>query len=296
MSTDLIFGRLITAMVTPFTKEGDVDFDQAIHVADYLIENETDALLLAGTTGESPTLSHEEEYQLFDQAVKRYKGKVPVIAGTGSNSTKTAIASSQKAEQIGVDGLLLVVPYYNKPSQEGLYQHFKAIAESVSIPIMLYNIPGRTSKNMEVDTIKRLAEIPNITSIKEAAGDLGQLKEIVQTVGDDLDVYSGDDGLTLEFMREGAVGVVSVASHVAGKQMKALIQAVLDDDLDLAKSYHQKMMPLFDALFMTSNPVPVKHAMTLLGFPMGTPRLPLVALTDTESKKLEEVLDSFLGV
>jgi len=288
------FGRLITAMITPFDPAGAVDMEQSIHIADYLVENGTETILVAGTTGESPTLTHDEEYALFDAMVKRFKGKVPIMAGTGSNSTRTAIAASQKAEQIGVDALLQVVPYYNKPSQEGMYQHFKAVAESVSIPIMLYNIPGRTGVNMLPETVARLASIPNIVSIKEAAGDVEQAKALRQVLPDDFLIYSGDDALTVDFMKAGAAGVVSVASHIAGRQIQEMMQAVVDEDWATAEQWNQRLMPLFEGLFLTSNPVPVKHAMRLLGFAMGAPRLPLVDLTDEEAQKVEVILDSYL--
>ena len=211
------FGSLITAMATPFTSENEVDTYTAMELVEYLIENQTDTVLLTGTTGESPTLTHDEEFKLMEEVVKGTRKRVPIMAGTGSNSTQTAITSSQRAESIGVDALLQVVPYYNKPNQEGMYQHFKAVAGSVSLPIMLYNIPGRTGINMEPETVARLAEIPNIVSIKEAAGDMDQFEKMVSGTPDDFSVYVGDDALVLDAMSRGGSGVVSVASHVVGK-------------------------------------------------------------------------------
>ena len=290
------FGTLITAMATPFTKENDLDIDTAIELSEYLLENKTDTLLLSGTTGESPTLTHEEDFLLLQEIVKAMRGRIPIMAGTGSNSTQTAINSSLKAQEIGVDSLLQVVPYYNKPNQEGIYQHFKAISEAVTLPIFLYNIPGRTGVNMLPETVKRLAECSNIVGIKEAAGDMVQLKAMVDETPDDFTVYVGDDALTLDAIQNGANGVVSVASHIVGKDMKKLIDLALTGEITEASKIQEKLSDLFDVLFIDSNPIPVKYALRLLGFPMGAPRLPLIDLSDANKKLVETIVDRCLGV
>ncbi|MDA1353152.1 MAG: 4-hydroxy-tetrahydrodipicolinate synthase [bacterium] len=288
------FGRVITAMVTPFDEQGEVNYEMAILIADYLVENGTDTLLLSGTTGESPTLSHDEEFNLYAKIVGRFKGKVPIMAGTGSNCTATAIDSTQEAEKIGVDASLQVVPYYNKPSQAGLIAHFNAIANNTNLPILLYNIPGRTGVNMEPETVAVLAEHPQIVGIKEAAGSVPQVERIRALTPPEFRIYSGDDSLTLPFMEKGAHGVVSVASHVAGLDIKRMIELFLEGNSEAASALHQKMAPLFEALFITSNPVPVKAALRLLGFSMGGPRLPLVGLTPEQHAAVESVLDAYL--
>ena len=290
------FGKLITAMITPFDNEGALNIKESLRVASHLVDHGTDTVLLAGTTGESPTLTHDEEYLLFEKVTKAIKGKGKVMAGTGSNCTKTAIETSMKAESLGVDSLLQVVPYYNKPTQEGLYQHFKAIAESVSLPILLYNIPGRTSRNMEPETIARLSKIDNIVGIKEAAGDLDQVSAIKQLVADDFLIYSGDDALTLPILERGGTGVVSVASHCVGPQIKALIEDYNAGDTDKAQRIHEQLMPIFEALFITTNPVPVKVAMNLLGFEVGSVRLPLVPATTDEITTIKAALETMLVI
>jgi len=289
----MIFGKLITAMVTPFKEDGSVDYDEAVKIACHLADNGTDTVLLTGTTGECPTLSHDEEFELYTKVKKGLGSKAKVIAGTGSNCTKTAIASTKKAEEIGVDGALIVVPYYNKPSQEGMYQHFKAVSEAVSIPLMIYNIPGRTSKNMEPETVARLAELDNYIAIKEAAGDLKQFETIVKATPKNFHAYSGDDGLTFDTMKLGGVGVVSVASHLVGKDIKRMINAIDEEKLDEAEEINNKLTELFETMFITTNPVPVKGAMNMLGFKCGKPRLPLVDLTKEEGKIVQEVLKKY---
>ena len=288
-----IFGPIVTAMVTPFNEDGTVNYKQTIELIDYLILNKSTTILLTGTTGECPTLSHDEEYELYRMAVKYFKGKVHLMAGTGSNCTKTAIESTQMAAEIGMDSILQVVPYYNKPCQDGIYNHFRAIADSTSLPIMLYNIPGRTGINMETDTVKKCAETTNIVAIKEAAGNLDQMKAFRAATPIDFHIYSGDDGLTLDFMKEGASGVVSVASHVAGAQIDAMIQAYQSGDIHKATELNTLLTPLFDVLFITSNPVPVKTALKLIGFDCGTVRPPLMSITDAQKQQVETVLDAF---
>jgi 4-hydroxy-tetrahydrodipicolinate synthase len=288
------FGPIVTAMVTPFSDDGTVNYKQAVELMDYLIQNKSSTILLTGTTGECPTLSHDEEYELYRLAVKYFKGKVNLMAGTGSNCTKTAITSTQMAQEIGMDSILQVVPYYNKPCQQGIYNHFRAIADATDCPIMIYNIPGRTGVNMTADTVKKCANISNIVALKEAAGSIEQMKEFRAICPIDFHIYSGDDGLTLEFMKEGASGVVSVASHLAGQQIHDMITAFNNNDILTANALDKILQPLFDVLFITSNPIPVKAALKLIGFNCGTTRPPLMAITEEQNRQVETVLDAFL--
>jgi 4-hydroxy-tetrahydrodipicolinate synthase len=284
------FGQILTAMVTPFDQNGEVDFNAARNLVNHLIANGTDALVVAGTTGESPTLTIEEEVELFKFVVTEVNGRVPVIAGTGSNNTRASINLTKLAEQTGVDGLLLVVPYYNKPSQEGLYQHFKAIAESTTLPVMLYNIPGRSVINMSVETVVRLSQIPNIVSIKDASGNLDAMAEIINQTPPNFTVYSGDDSLTLPLLSIGGTGVVSVASHVIGNEMQTMIQNFKNGKLQEAALAHRTLLPIFKALFAAPNPSPVKAALNLKGVPVGGVRLPMVPLNDEEISALQQTL------
>ena len=290
MSNAPQFGRLITAMITPFTPTGGVNLEEAQRIANWLIEQGTETLEIAGTTGESPTLAHEEEAELFRTMVAAVKGRAKVIAGTGSNATSTAIKATQMAEALGVDGVLQVVPYYNRPSQEGLFQHFKAVAQNTNLPIMLYNIPGRTGRNLEPETVSRLTQFSNIVAIKEAAGNVEQVKKLRILLPAYIDIYSGDDALTLDFMEQGACGVVSVASHCAGPQIREMIDAYSAGDKTTAYQINQNLKPLFDGLFMTTNPAPVKAAMEMMGFHPGGLRLPLVELTSEEKDRLKAIL------
>ncbi len=292
MITQPRFGQLITAMITPFDASKRVDIAKSLDIARYLIDTQaSDTLVLAGTTGESPTLSHHEEYDLFKEVSSAFKGKAIIMAGTGSNCTATAIESTQKAEKLGADATLQVVPYYNRPSQEGLYQHFKAIAENTSLPVLLYNIPGRTGRNMEAETVARLAEIPNIVGIKESAGSVEQVKKLRQLTPDDFMIYSGDDALTLPFMEQGACGVVSVASHCVGARLKQMMQAFVSGDKAKAYSIEKELLPLFEVLFITTNPSPVKAALNMMGFSVGSVRLPLVETTPEENKSIQGILE-----
>ncbi|GAB7388277.1 4-hydroxy-tetrahydrodipicolinate synthase [Bacillaceae bacterium] len=284
------FGTLITAMVTPFDDELRVDLTKTTALVEHLIHTGSDAIVVAGTTGESPTLTKEEKLELFAHVVKTANGRAKVIAGTGGNNTSESIALTKKAEELGVDGIMLVVPYYNKPSQEGMYQHFKAIAESTSLPIMLYNIPGRSAVNMSVETVVRLAEIDNIVAIKEASGDLSQMAFIIEKTPDDFALYSGDDKFTLPVLAIGGKGVVSVASHVVGHEMKEMMQAFAAGDLQKAAAMHRELLPLFEGLFIAPNPVPVKKALQLKGLDVGSVRLPLVPLTAEESDYIASLL------
>ena len=286
----LIFGRIITAMATPFNEEGGVDFEEAIRLGEHLVATGTDTILLAGTTGECPTLTHDEEFELFGRFVSHFKGKAKIMAGTGSNSTATAIKSTQEAERLGVDGVLQVVPYYNKPSQEGMFQHFMAVAESTSLPVLLYNVPGRTGVNMLPETMARLASVRNIIGVKEAAGSLDQMKKIRQVTPESFLVYSGDDALTVDFMDAGAVGVVSVAAQVVGTYMRQLVNMAAAGKMVEARELDLKLAPIFKAMFITSNPTPVKAALRLQGFKVGIPRLPLVDVTEAELAVIESEL------
>lgn len=279
-------------MVTPFNSEGQVDYEEAIRLGEYLVSTGTETILLAGTTGESPTLTHEEEFQLFKRFVKHFKGEAQIMAGTGSNSTVTAIESTRMAESIGVDAVLQVVPYYNKPSQEGMFQHFNAVANNTSLPVMLYNIPGRTGVNMTPETTARLSKISNIVAIKEASGSVEQVKAIRALTNNDFQIYSGDDALTLDFMAEGAVGIVSVAAHVVGSQIKQMLQLFIDNKITDARALSDSLLPLIDALFITSNPAPVKYALRKNGFSVGVPRLPLVDVTKSEASVLDRALST----
>jgi 4-hydroxy-tetrahydrodipicolinate synthase len=284
------FGRIITAMVTPFKQDGSLDYAEAVRIANYLADNGSDAVVLSGTTGESPTLTLEEETVLFQEVKKGLGRKAKVLAGTGSNCTATAVESTRKAEQLGLDGALLVVPYYNKPPQEGLYQHFKAINDAVDLPLMLYNIPGRTSRNMEPETILRLAELRNYVAVKEASGDLRQMQKILAAAPRDFLLYAGDDNLTLDALKLGGYGVVSVAAHLVGPQMKELVNAFLSGDTARAEELQAALADIFQVIFINTNPAPVKAALNLLGFNCGIPRLPLVELTDGEKETLKKVL------
>ncbi len=288
------FGKLLTAMVTPFDINGNIDFQKTSTLIDYLINHGTDALVVAGTTGESPTLSYEEKIALIKHTVKEVAGRVPVIAGTGSNNTAASIKLTKQAEECGADAIMLVVPYYNKPNQEGLYQHFKAIAESTKLPIMLYNIPGRSVVNLEVDTIVRLSELPNIVAIKEASGNLDAMTEIISKTKDDFVLYSGDDALTLPILSIGGIGVVSVASHIIGKEMQAMISSFVEGNYLSAAKQHQKLLPVIKQLFTAPNPVQVKTALQIRGLDVGSVRLPLIPLTNEERNQLTKIIDNHL--
>ncbi|WP_066375752.1 MULTISPECIES: 4-hydroxy-tetrahydrodipicolinate synthase [unclassified Anabaena] len=285
------FGRVLTAMITPFKADGSVDYAVAAELAAHLADNGTDTLVVCGTTGESPTLSWDEEYQLFVEVLQAVAGKAKVIAGCGSNSTKEAIAATQKAAKIGVHGTLQVVPYYNKPPQAGLYQHFQAIAESCpEIPLLLYNVPGRTGQNLTPETVARLATIDNIVGIKEASGNLDQASEIRRLTPKEFEIYSGDDSLTLPLLAIGAKGVVSVASHLVGNQLQQMIQAFHAGKVEVANEIHLQLFPLFKTLFVTTNPIPIKQALKLQGWEVGSTRPPLCEADPEVSEKLQAVL------
>lgn len=286
------FGKVATAMVTPFDHRGNIDFEKTTQLINYLISNGSDALAIAGTTGESPTLSTEEKLALFRHSVKVVDGRVPVVAGTGSNNTYASIELTKKAEEIGVDAIMIVAPYYNKPNQEGLYQHFKTIAESTELPVMLYNIPGRSVINMSVETIVRLAELPNVVALKDASGDLDAMTAIIAQTSNDFALYSGDDGLTLPVLAIGGTGIISVASHVIGNEMQEMVKLYESGNPKEAAKIHQRIVPVMKSLFAAPSPTPVKTALQLKGLDVGSVRLPLVPLTEEERQTLVSTLNT----
>ncbi|WP_318618325.1 4-hydroxy-tetrahydrodipicolinate synthase [Priestia megaterium] len=286
------FGQVLTAMVTPFDQNGEIDFNATKTLVEHLITNGTDGLVVAGTTGESPTLTTEEKIELFKCVVEAAAGRVHVIAGTGSNNTQASMSLTKLAEETGVDGIMLVAPYYNKPSQEGLYQHFKTIAESTSLPVMLYNIPGRSIVNISVETVVRLSEIPNVVSIKEASGNLDAMAEIISKTPSDFTLYSGDDGLTIPVLAIGGAGIISVASHIIGNDMQEMINAFKNGDVQKAAATHRNLLPIMRALFIAPSPSPVKAALNLNGIQVGGVRLPMVPLSNKEQSALEKVLQA----
>ena len=286
-------GEVITAMVTPFNEKREVDYEKVEALAHQLINTGSDAILVAGTTGETPTLTHEEELEILSSVKRAVNNKGKVIMGTGSNSTETAIMMSKKAEKEGADAILSVVPYYNKPSQSGLIEHFSAIAEAVELPMILYNIPSRTGINMSVDTVKTLArKYENIVAVKQSFGDMDVVTELKMSCPNDFAVYSGDDSLTLPMLSLGAHGVISVASHIFGKEIKSMIRNFKTGDSMTAKNMHQKLYPIFKKLFMAPNPVPVKAALAYKGVIEDYVRRPLVELTKAEKTELIFTLDS----
>lgn len=286
------FGRLSTAMVTPFDNKGNIDFPKTTKLIEQLLLTGTESIVVAGTTGESPTLTTEEKLALFKHVVKIVDKRVPVIAGTGSNNTRASIDLTKQAEEIGVDAIMLVVPYYNKPSQAGMYAHFKAIAETTKLPVMLYNIPGRSVVNMEPATVIELSKIDNIVAIKESSGNLDAATEIIANTDDSFNVYSGDDSLALPILSVGGVGVVSVASHVIGNEIQQMIHSFVDGNYQGAAKTHQKILPVIKGLFQAPNPVPVKTALQLTGFDVGMVRLPLIPLNEEERQNLTRILES----
>ena len=286
-------GRLLTAMVTPFDEGGQVDYEQAKRLANGLIDSGSDGVLISGTTGESPTLSTEEKLRLFSEVKGSIGNRGAVIAGTGNYNTAESIELSKEAEREGVDGILLVVPYYNKPPQEGLYQHFKAIAQSVHIPCIVYNVTSRTSLNMSHETTIRLSHIDNIVGVKEAGSDMDQIARIIDGARDDFLVWSGNDNETFYIMAMGGYGVVSVASHLVGSQIKHMMGLLLEGDVERAAAEHRRLHPLFKVLFIVSNPIPVKYALNSVGFNVGNTRLPLVPPDENSAAQIDKVLEGY---
>lgn len=285
------FGQVLTAMVTPFDAKGNIDFNQTEILIEYLLDNGTDGLVVAGTTGESPTLTTEEKISLFNHVVKTVNNRVPVIAGTGSNNTQASIALTKEAERCGVDAIMLVTPYYNKPNQQGLYEHFKTIAMETSLPVMLYNIPGRSIVNITAETTIALSKIDNIVSIKEASGDLDQVSEIIEATDDTFSVYSGDDSMTLPLLSIGGVGVISVASHIIGQEMQQMVNLYNQGDTKGAAKLHRKLLPVMKGLFTAPSPSPVKAALRMKGIDSGALRLPLVSISETEERNLKNIIE-----
>ncbi|MDT8901359.1 4-hydroxy-tetrahydrodipicolinate synthase [Anaeroselena agilis] len=284
------FGRILTAMVTPFNDDLSVNYKAAANLAKHLVANGNDGLVVAGSTGEAATLAKEEKLKLFATVLEAVGDKATVIVGTGSNDTRASIALTQDAEKLGVHGSLLVGPYYNKPPQEGYYQHFKAIADNTGLPLIVYNVPGRTAGNILPATIARLAEIKNIVAVKESSGNLDQVSEIVRSVPKDFMVYSGDDSLTLPILSVGGVGVVSVAGHIVAKRMQEMIGAFFAGDVAAARDIHLELMPFFKVIFITTNPIPVKTAVNLAGLGAGPVRPPLIAATTAETEQIRKVM------
>lgn len=286
------FGKIITAMVTPFDELNQINVEATKQLIDHLIANGSDAIVVGGTTGESPTLSTEEKLLLFKTAVDHVNGRITVIAGTGSNNTQASIQLTEQAANLGVDAVMLVAPYYNRPSQEGLYQHFKAIAESTKLPIMLYNVPGRSAVTIEVETTLRLAQIPNIVSMKEASEDLDEMAKLIDAAPSGFTVYSGDDSLTLPVLAIGGNGVVSVASHIFGNEMQRMVESFEKGQVQAAATLHRQLLPGMKALFAAPNPVPVKTALDKYYVRTGTVRLPLIPLTTEQESALYSTLDA----
>lgn len=286
-------GKLITAMVTPFNEDGTVDYKQARRLALALLDSGSDGLVVVGTTGESPTMVRDEELRLFAEIKSAVGGKGSVIAGTGSNSTAEALEATRQAERTGVDACLLVVPYYNKPTQEGLYQHFKTIARGTSLPCILYNVPSRTVVSLSADTVIRLSQVENIIGVKEASGNFGEIAKIINNTGDDFIVWSGNDADTLPILALGGYGVISVASHLVGSQIRQMIDSFLSGDTARAAGIHRHLMPLYDALFVVANPIPLKYALNHIGFKVGKPRLPLVEPDEKTASLVKETLKNY---
>jgi 4-hydroxy-tetrahydrodipicolinate synthase len=279
-------GRLLTAMVTPFDEKGAVDYAQAQKLALALIESGSDGVVVAATTGEAPTLSWEEEMRLFTEVKSAIGKRGTIVAYTGSNSTAEAVENTEKAEKTGVDACLSVVPYYNKPNQEGVYQHFKAVAESTSLPVIMYNIPGRVVINMNWETIARLSRIKNIVGVKEANGDMAHVAQVLSNAREGFLVWSGNDNDTFPIMALGGYGVIGVTTHLAGKQYKKMIELVLSGKIAEAAAIHRRLVPLVSAMFSVPSPAPIKYALNHLGFRVGNPRLPLVPPTEKEAEKI----------
>lgn len=289
------FGRLLTAMVTPFNADGSVNYEKAADLAEWLINNGSDGLVVAGSTGEAATMSAEEKLELFRVVVNRINKRVPVIAGTGSNNTTDSVKMTKMAEAMGVDGALIVGPYYNKPTQEGFYQHFAAVAQSTGLPIIVYNVPGRTASNISPAIVARLAaDFENIVAIKEAAGNVAQVAELYSVLPEEFTIYSGDDGLILPFMSVGATGLISVLSNIGGGILQDVLQAYEDGRVREAAKLNARMVPLANAMFIETNPIPVKAAVTLVtGIDAGQPRLPLTPMEPANKAKMVAVLQEY---
>ncbi len=286
-------GRLLTAMVTPFDAKGRVDYEQAKRLSLALLDSGSDGLVVAGTTGECSTLTDEEQVKLFATVKEAVGGRGTVVAGTGSNCTREGVEMTREAEKVGVDAALLVVPYYNKPTQEGLFEHFKTIAQCTSLPCILYNVPSRTVTNLDPDTVIRLSKVDNIVGIKEASGNLNQIAKIIEGTGKDFLVYSGNDSDAFPIISMGGYGVISVVSHLVGGQMQEMIQKLVSGKMSEAAAIHHRLLPLINALFIVSNPIPIKYALNHVGFGVGKPRLPLTEPDEKSAAVIEAALKNY---
>jgi 4-hydroxy-tetrahydrodipicolinate synthase len=284
------FGSLITAMVTPFREDHAVDLDRAQELASHLIDSGSEAIVVAGSTGESPTLTRKEKADLFRAVGDAIRGRGKLICGTGTYSTAETVELTEDAERVGADGLLVVTPYYNKPPQRGLIAHFEHVADATDLPVIAYNIPGRTATRIEHETLLRLAQKPNIVAVKDSTGDFQGISRLIAEAPEGFEVYSGDDWATFGYVCLGAVGVVSVASHLVGSQIRQMIELIETGDIPAARKLHESLSPLFNALFITSNPIPVKAALQMVGRPVGDPRLPLVPATQEERDRVRKAL------
>jgi 4-hydroxy-tetrahydrodipicolinate synthase len=286
-------GRLLTAMVTPYDAQGEVDYQLARKLALSLLDSGSDGIVVSGTTGESPALSREEKLRLFAETKSALGNRGIVVAGTGSYNTKEGQELTKEAEKIGVDACLLVVPYYNKPTQQGLWEHFKVIANSTTLPCILYNVPSRTVTNLDADTVIKLSHIDNIVGVKEASGNLGQIAEIIHGIKEDFLVYSGNDSDTFPILALGGYGVISVTSHLVGIQIKDMIEKFLDGKIQESARIHRDLLPLVNALFIVSNPMPIKWALNYVGFPVGKPRLPLIEPDEKSADLIKATLKNY---
>ena len=284
------FGAVGTAMVTPFRGDHSLDLDAARALTAHLLDHGTESVVVAGSTGESPTLTHREKLDLFRAVIDAARGKGKVICGTGTYDTAETLELSREAEELGADGLLLVTPYYNKPPQRGLVEHFRRVANAVELPIVAYNIPGRTGIRIEHDTLLRIAEVSNIVGVKDSTGDFQAISKLISEAPPDFEVYSGDDWATFGYLCLGAVGIVSVAAHLVGDRIRTMCDLLFSGDIPAARKIHEELTPLFNALFITSNPIPVKTALEMLGHRVGPPRLPLVPATNEEREWIRKAL------
>jgi 4-hydroxy-tetrahydrodipicolinate synthase len=280
-------------MVTPFNSRGEVNYQQAKKLALALLDSGSDGVVVSGTTGESPTLSREEKLRLFAETKSAIADRGVIVAGTGNNDTKESLEITKEAEKIGVDACLLVVPYYNRPTQQGLWEHFKNIAQSTSLPCIIYNVPSRTVTNLGTDMLIKLSQIDNIVGVKEASGNLGQIAAIIQRTREDFLVYSGNDSDTFPTLALGGYGVISVASHLVGIQIKDMMEKFLNGEIREAAKIHRYLLPLINALFVVSNPMPLKWSLNYVGFPVGKPRLPLVEPDEKTTNLIHTVLENY---
>ncbi len=285
------FGSVVTAMVTPFRDDHGIDVDGAQKLSSWLVDNGSDAIVVAGSTGESPTLTRREKAELFRAVGEAIRGRAKLICGAGTYSTAETLELTRDAEEANADGLLVVTPYYNKPPQRGLVAHFESVADATDLPIIAYNIPARTATRIEHDTLLRLAEHPNIVAVKDSTGDFQGISKLIAEAPEGFEVYSGDDWATFGYACLGAVGVVSVASHLVGPQIRQMIELIETGDVPAARKIHEELSPLFNALFVTSNPIPLKAALRMVGRQVGEPRLPLVPATAEERERVRKALE-----